>query len=288
MAIEPTSDCTLVDTPHGRVVVRDTGGPGTPVLLVHSLLVDGDLYSRLWPLLVDRGYRCLIPDLPMGGHGPPMLDAADLTPPGLADLLAEVLDALGVAKVHVVGVDTGGALTQLLMAGHRSRVGAVVLTACDAYDAFPPRSFGPLLSVLKLPGALWLTGQGARFRMARRLGNHTALTHAGVDDAILAQWTAPLRRPAIRRDLGKVLRGMDASHTLAAAEANKDFAGPVLIAWGEDSRAFPFRLAEQLDQDLPDSRLVRLPDCAAFAAVDQPELLAELFDGHVTASTDAH
>src|SRR5712664_3740292 len=131
MAIELTSDCTTVDTPHGPVVLRDTGGPGTPVLLVHSLLVDGDLYARLWPFLVSRGYRCLIPDLPLGGHGQPMHEDADLTPPGLADLLAEVLDALGVAKAHVVGVDTGGALTQLLMACHRSRVDAVVLTACD-------------------------------------------------------------------------------------------------------------------------------------------------------------
>jgi len=212
---------------------------------------------------------------------------ADLTPTGLADLLSEALDGLGVASAHVVGVDTGGALAQLLMAHHRDRVDAVVLTACDAYDAFPPRSFGFLLAPLRLPGALWLTGQSARLRVARRLGNHPMLTHSGMDDAILRQWTEPLRRRAVRRDLDKVLHGMDANYTLAAAEANRDFPRPVLIAWGDDDRAFPRRLAEQLHRDLPDSRLVTVADCAAFAALDQPDVLADLIDRHITASVGA-
>jgi pimeloyl-ACP methyl ester carboxylesterase len=284
MAIETTSNCTVVTTPHGQVLVRDTGGTGTPVLLVHSLLVDGDLYARLWPLLAARGYRCLIPELPFGAHQLAMSADADLTPPGLAALLVHVLDALDVPRVNVVGVDTGGALTQLLMAGHRDRVGAAVLTACDAYDAFPPRSFAPIVALLKIPGSTWLTAQLARLRIVRRLGNLSAVTHAGVDDATLQRWTRPLRTREVRRDLRKVLRDMKPEHTIAAAAKNADFPRPVLIAWGDDARLFPRRLAEQLHADIPGSRLVTIPDCAAFAALDQPALLAELIDGHLTAS----
>jgi len=282
MAIETTSATTVVDTPHGRVVVRDTGGAGAPVLLVHSLLVDGDLYARLWPTLAARGYRCLIPELPFGAHATPMRADADLTPPGLATLLVEVLDALELSTVNVVGVDTGGALTQLLMANHRDRVGAVILTACDAYDAFPPRSFKPIVALMRVPGSTWLTAQLGRLRVVRRLGNVSAVTHAGVDDATLRRWTQPLRSRAIRRDLAKVLRGMKAEHTLAAAAKNVDFPRPVLIAWGDDARLFPRRLAERLHADIPGSRLVTLPDCGAFAALDQPSLLAELIDGHLS------
>ena len=287
MAIETTSESTVIETPHGRVLVRDTGGSGVPVLLVHSLLVDGDLYSRLWPLLVARGYRCLIPELPFGAHATPMEADADLTPPGLARLLVEVLDALDVPTANVVGVDTGGALTQLLMANHRDRVDAVILTACDAYDAFPPRSFKPIVALMKIPGSTWLTGQLARLRVVRRLGNLSAVTHAGVDDATLQRWTRPMRTREIRRDLRTVLRGMKPAHTLAAAAKNRDFPRPVLIAWGDDARLFPRRLAEQLHADIPGSRLVTIPDCAAFAALDQPDLLAELIDGHLTVSAAA-
>lgn len=286
MAIATTSTLRTVDTPHGQVRLIDTGGSGTPVLLVHALLTDPDFYAALAPVLVARGHRCLIPELPLGAHGVPLREGADLSPPGLARLLVEVLDALDVPRVHVVGVDTGGALTQILMAQHRDRVDHVVLTACDAYDAFPPSSFGWLVPPLRLPGALWLTGQSARLGVARRLANLRLLTHRGVDDAVLRRWTAPLRTAGVRRDLRAVLRHMHARHTLAAAEANRDFPRPVLVAWGEDDRAFPRRLGERLAADIPGARLVTLPDCAAFAAIDRPDLLVDLIhehvDGHLT------
>jgi pimeloyl-ACP methyl ester carboxylesterase len=281
MAIVPTPTLRTVETPHGQVRVVDTGGPGTPVLLVHALLSDPDFYATLMPLLVDRGYRCLAPELPLGAHGVPMRVGADLSPPGLAQLLVEVLDALGVERAHVVGVDSGGALTQILMARHRDRVGSVVLTACDAYEAFPPRTFGPLFALLRLPGALRVLGWAARAATIRRLANLRPLTHRGVDDAVARRWTAPLRRPGVRRDLLAVLKGIDAEHTLAAAAANRDFPRPVLIAWGDDDRAFPRSLGDRLAADIPGARLVTLPDCAAFAAIDCPELLADLVDSHL-------
>lgn len=280
MAVPPGPDVITVETPHGSVRVRDTGGDGPPVLLVHALLVDGDLYATLVPRLVARGRRCIVPDLPLGAHGLALRPDADLTPPGLATLLVEVLDALGLGSVDVVGVDTGGALTQLLMARHRDRVGRVVLTACDAYEAFPPRSLGPLVAPLRWRGGVWALAQAARLRPARRLGVVRPVTHAGTDDATLRRWTEPLRDADIRRDVRKVVAGVHRRHTLAAAEANRDFPRPVLVAWGDDARIFPRRLGERLAADLPEARLVTLPDCAAFAALDQPDLLAELAHDH--------
>lgn len=281
MAMLHGPDVRTVDTSFGQVRVRDTGGDGPPLLLVHSLLVDPDLYATLAPLLTARGHRCLIPELPLGAHAVPLHAGADLTPPALARLLVDVLDALDVASASVVGVDTGGALTQLLMARHRDRVDAVVLTACDAYDAFPPRSFGPLLRPLRWPGVLPVAALAARSAAVRRLAVPKPITHRGVDDATLARWAQPLRDRRVRRDLRAALAGMHPRHTLAAARANHDFPHPVLVAWGDDDRAFPRRLGEQLAHDLPHALLVTLHDCAAFAALDQPETLATLIDQHI-------
>ena len=281
MAIDDRPDVRTVDTGSGRVRVRDTGGDGPPVLLVHSLLVDPDLYASVVPQLAARGHRVLVPELPLGAHALPLAPDADLSPPGLARLLVEVLDALGVARVDVVGVDTGGALTQILMAEHRERVGAVVLTACDAYEAFPPRSFAPALKLLRVPGVLAGLAVAGRVPAGRRLAVPRPVTSRGVDDAQLERWTVPLRSARVRHDLRKVLAAMSPRHTLAAAEANRDFPRPVLVAWGDDDRLFPRRLATRLVEDLPDARLVTLPDCAAFAAVDQPDLLSRLVDEHL-------
>jgi pimeloyl-ACP methyl ester carboxylesterase len=284
MAIVDGTDVRTVTTPHGQVRVRDVGGGGgaeLPVLLVHSLAVDPDLYAAVVPLLAAAGHRVIIPELPLGAHSLAMAAGADLTPPGLARLLVEVLDALDIARVHVVGVDTGGALTQILMAEHRERVGLVVLTACDAYDAFPPRSFAWLLWPLRSKVVLAMMAQGARFGPMQRLAVPRPVTHRGVEPATLRRWTAPLRDPAVRRDLRAVLVAMHPRHTLAAAERNRDFPHPVLIAWGDDDRAFPKRLAERLATDLPHARRVTIRDCAAFAAIDQPEQLAALVEEHL-------
>ncbi len=278
------ADVVTVDTRSGRVRVRDTGGSGTPVLLVHSLLLDADLYATVVPLLTARGHRCLVPELPFGAHAEPMAAGADLTPPGLARLLVDVLDALGVDRVHVVGVDTGGALTQLLMAHHRDRVDRVVLTACDAYDQFPPTTpLALLLRPLLRRAPLALGAAGLRLRRVRRMLVPRSVTHRGVDDAVLRQWTVPLRDPRIRRDVSAAFATMHSRYTLAAAEANRDFPRPVLVAWGDDDRVFPRRLAEQLATDLPHARLVTIDDCAAFAAIDQPQVLATLVHEHLTA-----
>lgn len=282
MAIAPGPEVTTLTTALGPVRVRDTGGAGTPVLLVHSLLVDPDLYATVVPLLRERGWRCLVPELPLGAHGVPLPPGTDLSPPGLAALLVAVLDALGVERAHVVGVDTGGALTQLLMAHHRDRVDRVVLTACDAYDAFPPRSLSWLLAPLRSVAVPAAAAQALRVPALRRLVVPRMVSHRGVDDAQLARWTAPLRDPAVRRDLRGVLRDMHPRHTLAAGEANRDFPRPVLVAWGDDDRAFPRRLGDRLVAELPHARLVTLPDCAAFAALDVPELLAALVDDHLS------
>ncbi len=283
MAVLATPALRTVDTPHGPVRVIDTGGEGPPVLLVHAALSDPDFYAGLTPLLVERGYRCLVPELPLGAHALPARPGSDLSPPGLALLLVEVLDALAVPRAHVVGVDSGGALTQILMARHRDRVASVVLTACDAYESYPPDTFGFLLAPLRLPGALQVLAWAARLAVVRRLGTVRPLTHRGVDDAVLRRWTAPLRQAGVRRDLRAVLRDMHPRHTLAAAEENRDFPRPVLVAWGDDDRAFPRSLGERLAADIPGARLVTLPDCGAFAAIDRPELLAELADAHLSA-----
>jgi pimeloyl-ACP methyl ester carboxylesterase len=81
--------------------------------------------------------------------------------------------------------------------------------------------------------------------------------------------------------------GMHPRHTLAAARANRDFPGSVLITWGDDDRLFPHRLVTRLTHDLPHSHLVTFADCAAFAAIDQPEALAALIHEHLQQAADA-
>ncbi len=139
---------TALTLPQGTIGVRDThprgDAPGATIVLVHGVLVDG----RLWDPVVERlraRHRLVALDLPLGAHRTPMPEGADLTPPGLAALIAAALDALDLRDVVLVGNDTGGGLAQITAARHPERLAALALTNCDTYERFPPPLLRPLV-----------------------------------------------------------------------------------------------------------------------------------------------
>ena len=270
----------------GVVRYRDQG-VGAPMVLIHGLLVNGNIWDRLVPLVASR-WRCVVPDLPLGSHSVPMREDADLSVPGLARLIAEFMERLGLEDVTLVGNDTGGALCQVVAANHPERLGRLVLTNCDAFENFPPPAIRPVVSAMKLPGALAATSVLARLRAVRRAAfKAMPLTMEPIADEQVKSWVAPLANRGVRADLAKVVRGIDPAHTLAAAERLRGFDHPALIAWGQEDRFFDFSDAERLAATLPSSRLERIPNARTFVQLDAPERLADLIgsvaNGAVTA-----
>src|SRR5581483_10842379 len=98
----------------GPIEYLDSGGDGPSILFVHGLLANADLWRPVLPRLAGDA-RCVVPTLPLGGHRKPMKPDADLSPRGVARLLAEFIDELGLSDVTAVGNDTGGAICQLLV-----------------------------------------------------------------------------------------------------------------------------------------------------------------------------
>ena len=98
-----------IDLSAGTIEYEDTGGEGPAIVLLPGLLMDASLWDEVVGGLAPD-YRCIVPTLPMGAHRHPMHDDADLSPRGLARLVAELLDRLDLTDVTLVGNDTGGAL----------------------------------------------------------------------------------------------------------------------------------------------------------------------------------
>jgi pimeloyl-ACP methyl ester carboxylesterase len=202
---------------------------------------------------------------------------ADLSPLGLARLIAELLDRLELDDVTLVGNDTGGALCQLVAAHHPERVGRLVLTNCDAFEKFPPPAFKPVVSVMKLPGAIAGFGLVGRLRPMRRASmSIMKLTVEPVPDALVKAWVSPLRDPGVRRDLRRVLQGISPEHTLDAAKRLEQFDRPTLLVWGMRDRFFPFSDAERLAATIPGARIERIENARTFVELDAPDRLAEL------------
>ena len=190
----PTLTTTrTLDLSAGPVVVRDSGGDGEPVLLVHGLFVDGRLWDPIVPLLADAGLRVVIPDLPLGAHKTPMRPDAPLAPADIAGLVGEIVAALGLDGVTLVGNDSGGAISQLAAAERPPWLARLVLTPCDMYENFPPTLFKALpVLAARAPALLHAFLQPLRIRALRHSPLFAGwLTKRGVDDALLSDLIAP-------------------------------------------------------------------------------------------------
>ena len=260
----------------GTIEYRESG-EGPPIVFVHGLLVDGTLWRKVTPLLEDR-FRCIVPNLPLGSHRTPMDPEADLSPTGLARLIADFLETLGLEDVTLVANDTGGAISQITAANHPERIGRLILTNCDAFENFLPPAFRPLQWAARAPVMLNGMMQGMRFAPMRRLPNaYGSLIKKDFAGAPTRDWVEPfLSERGVRRDTAKVLRGIDPRYTMEAAEKLRSFDRPALLAWAVEDRFFKVSFAEKLADTINGARLERIEDSYTFVSEDQPERLAEL------------
>ncbi len=273
--------------PQGPIHYTDSGG-GRPVLFVHGYLMGGDLWARLAAELVPRGYRCIAPTWPLGAQPEPMEPDADLSPPGVAALIAAFVRELALEDAILVGNDTGGALSQIVAAEHPDAIGALVLTNCDAFGNFPPSFFKLLPPLARVPGLVPLMLQPFRSSLARRSPlAYGLLSRTGVDE-MAREWVRPALGDArIRRDLRKVTRGMNASYTHDAAAKLTRFDKPALVAWAPGDRLFPEDHGRRLATLLPQGHFELIPDSGTFSMVDQPAALAALVAERVPTSRQA-
>jgi len=265
----------MVDLSAGMIHYAETGPRDAPaVVFLHGALVDGSLWDRVLPEL--PGLRCVVPTLPLGSHRTPLRDRRMATPIGVADLVAEFLERLGLDHVTLVGNDSGGAITQLLLTRRPERIARVVLTNCDAFEHFPPRAFLPLV---------WLARArllGPYMRVVLRVGalrdtplGFGLLHERPLPAGALEAWVRPaLSQRGVRRDAEHFASHLDSRLTLEAAEKLGDFPGPVLLAWGADDRIFKISFAERLCREFRDARLIPIAGAKTFVPLDQPLALA--------------
>jgi pimeloyl-ACP methyl ester carboxylesterase len=262
-----------IDLPAGRIRYREAGS-GKPIVFVHGYLVDGRLWGGVVDRLSDR-FRCLAPDWPIGSQQIAMKPDADLSPPGIAATIASFLDALDLEDVTIVGNDSGGAMSQVLVTRHPERIGRLVLTNCDTHENFPPGMFKAMVPLAKLPGGM--AAMSVPFRsaaIARAAFKPFARTR--IPDELVASWMQPgMHDRAIRRDLQKVTAGMNKHYTLEAAQKLRGSKLPILLTWAPGDKYFPISYAERLAGEAGNARIVQIEDAKTFVPLDQPQRLSE-------------
>ncbi len=281
-ATEKSPHRTEIDLPTGRIRYRDEG-QGKPVVFVHGYLVDSRLWDGVVDSLSDR-CRCLAPDWPIGSQPMAMKPDADLSPYGIAATIASFLEELDLEDVTIVGNDSGGAMSQVLVTRHPERIGRLVLTNCDIHENFPPGPFKAMPPIARIPGGMSLLAAPFRIPALARAA-FKPFARKPIPPELTRSWMEPgLNDPGVRRDLKKVTIGMNKRYTLEAAEKLRTQELPILLAWAPKDRVFPLKFAERLAGEVPNAKIVEIPDAATFVPLDQPQRVADEIAAFLTAS----
>ena len=277
-----TDEQREIQLPAGTIRYREAG-EGKPVVFVHGYLVD----SRLWGGVVDQlsdRFRCLAPDWPFGAQKVAMDPDADLSPPGIARLIADFLEKLDLNDVTIVGNDSGGAISQVLVTTHPERIGRLALTNCDTHENFPPGIFKPLPRLAKLPGGIVALSAPFRIPAIARMA-FAPFARTRIPREWIADWIgAAARDRGVRRDLGKVTVGLDKRYTLEAAEKLRGSRLPMRLLWAPGDRFFPISYAERLAGEAGNAEIARIPDAKTFVPLDQPKRVAKEIADFATSS----
>src|SRR5246500_2871027 len=134
-----------VETPSGRISYASAGF-GPVALFVHGVVLNKYLWRHQLAGLSDIR-RCIAVDLLAHGDTEITPDQ-DVSVTANAKMLKEVLDALKIDRVDLVGNDSGGGIAQIFAALNPERVRTLTLTNCDTHDNWPPEAFKPFVEMV--------------------------------------------------------------------------------------------------------------------------------------------
>ena len=213
-------------------------GSGTPVVLLHGGLANGDWFANQVPALVSSGHRAILID--SRGHGRSTRDARRYTYELMASDVVAVMDHLKIRRAAVVGW-SDGAIIGLVMALHQPER----LTRVFAFAAnMDPSGVKP--DVLTNPTFLAAV---ARSKLQYSHLSRTPGDFAGFQKAIETMWDKEPNYSA--RDLARI-------HT------------PVAIVDGDHDEAIKREHTVYLAKAIPGARLIILPNASHFAMLQQP------------------
>jgi pimeloyl-ACP methyl ester carboxylesterase len=266
----------------GRIAYVEQG-LGPVALFLHGVPVNGYHWRHVIERVKHRR-RCIAIDL-MGLGFTEIAPTQDVSFTAQAQMLAEVLDALGIDKIDLIANDSGGAIAQIFAAHHSHRLTSLVLTNCDVHDGWPPPQVLPLMeharkgTIASVFAPMAERPDLARERYAR--GESAPLFRSYADPSILTDeliqlYLQPLLSSPERIDaFARYWLGFDNKHTVAIHDRLKKLDVPTLIVWGLKDIFFDVKWARWLKDTIPGARrVIEVEDARLFFPEDRPDTLA--------------
>jgi pimeloyl-ACP methyl ester carboxylesterase len=274
---------------HGHRLVYRVGGDlasDRPVLLiVHGVAGSSGTWQPVLPALA-RGYTVVAPDLP--GHGESDKARLDYSLGAHANMLRDLMIALGIERATLVGQSLGGGVAMQLAYQHPQFCERLVLVSSGGLG--PEVSW--MLRALTVPGVEYL--MPVIFpKLVGKAGNAIGrgLARFGWRAPHLEQeWHAyvSLTEPGNRHSFIRTLRAVVEPTGQSVSAHDKLYLAsrlPTLIVWGGHDRIIPVGHAYAAHEAIPGSQLVIFEGSGHFPHAEEPERFVDVLE-HFIDSTE--
>lgn len=251
----------------GHEVHYLAGGQGQPVVLLHGIFAEKDHWVDFARPLTGA-YRVIAPDLPgFGASGRHEGEAYDY--PAQVRRLGELLDALGLERVHLAGNSMGGTIAVLFALEQPGRVASVALIGSPHGIRAPRAStMDRLIDAGQAPLVARTPEQFDRMLdlvFAQRPFLPWPVLHA-TREAALAQ-----------ADSNQRIWNAQLAHRHLLDERIDALRAPTFVLWGDADQVFDVSGAEALRRRLPAAEVQLLPGAGHLPMMEQPRASAEAY-----------
>ncbi len=246
------------------VHVRESGPAQAPALiLLHGMGASLHTWEP-WARALDNSFRVIRFDLPGHGLTPPD-PAGDYSETRSHEILAALMDSLGVVRATLIGNSMGGRIAWSFAAAQPERVEKLVLISPDgfaspgfAYDtpADVPASLGLMRYVLPR----WML----RMTLAPAYADAAVMT-----DSLATRYHDFLLAPGAR---DAMLERMRQTVLTDPVPRLRRIQAPTLLLWGELDAMIPISNAQDYLDAMPNARLVRLPGLGHLPFEESPTM----------------
>ncbi|MEO8689701.1 MAG: alpha/beta fold hydrolase [Solirubrobacteraceae bacterium] len=255
-----------IATRHARLSTLEAG-VGPPVLAIHGLGATKGSFLFTAAALADR-FRVIAVDLPGFGDSDKPIGAA-YDPRFFAEAMIDLLDALELDRVEVIGNSLGGRVALELALRDPDRVGRLALLS-PSLAWRRPRRWAPALRLVRPElGLVQLAPRAVVESIVHRLipGADEGWTAAGVDEFLRA-YHSPAGRAAFYAAARHIY--LEAPHGKAGFWPRlRELQPDVLFVWGRRDTLVPIAFARHVAEALPQARHVEL-DCGHVPQMERP------------------
>jgi len=253
----------------GHPMAYSRTGRGEPVLLVHGILAHSFIWREVVPKLAERHDVVAVDLLGCGDSTMPLNLSLSLK--AQADYIAELVQWMGLGRVHFVGHEVGGAIGQVLAVRHPKTLRSLTLVNSVAGDLWPVFPINALRTPMLRQFVLSLLDAGLSGWLVRR-----ALSHREkVTEPLMNEYHRPLQTLTGRRALLHFARCLEAGDLTAVEPELRKLSVPVSVVWGTADRYLPPATPERLVGTFPGSTLRRIVGAGHLVPIDEPAKLAE-------------